>query len=69
MILIALDVFLFACACLGKVKRGECASSAAWDCRLQGKWQGRVFVPLIDALFFFDPGHCQSSWQAQQSIY
>lgn len=69
MIMIALDVFLFSLACLGNVKRGECISSAAWDCLLHDKWQGHLFVPVIDVIFFFDPGHCQSSWQAQQSIY
>ena len=69
MTLIALDVFLFAVVCLGNVKRGECASSAAWDCYEQDKWQGRFFVPLIDALFFFDPGHCRLSWLGQQQLY
>ncbi len=71
MILIALDVFLFAVVCLGNVRRGECASSAAWDCYLQDKWQGRLFVPIIDrlALLLGDPDHCRMSWMGQQQIY
>ena len=68
-VLIALDVFMFALFCFGNVRRGECASSAAWDCKLAEKWQGYLFVPLIDALFWFDPHHCAASWADQQSIY
>jgi len=71
MILIALDVLIFAVVCLGNVKRGECASSAAWDCKLEGKWPGRVFVPAIDCLaaLLGDRDHCRLSWQGQQHLY
>lgn len=69
MILIALDVFLFSVVCLGNVKRSECASSAAWDMKRAGKWQGKVAVAVIDTLFFFDPNHCLLSWQGQPEIY
>lgn len=61
-IIVALDVFLFACACLGNVKRGETASAAAWSLHLDGKWQGRVWVPVIDALLWWDKDHCRSSF-------
>lgn len=64
-ILIALDVLLFALACLGNTRRGETASAAAWALLVAGKWQGRLFVPLIDALFWFDPHHCATSWAAE----
>ena len=60
-ILIALDVFLFALACLGNVRRGETASAAAWSLELDGRWQGRIFRPLIAALFWFDTEHCRGS--------
>ena len=68
-ILTALDAFLFACICLGGAKRGEYASSAAWDMRINGKWRGYILVALIDGLFFFDPNHCYWSWKGQQGLY
>lgn len=68
MLLTGLDAFLFALACFGNVKQGECASSAAWDCLLCNRWQGRIFVPMIDTLFR-SPGHCERSWQWQQHLY
>ena len=69
MILTALDALAFAIVCLGNVRQGEYASSAAWDCLRRGKWQGRVLVPIIDRLFFFDPDHCLSSWHDQKHLY
>ena len=67
---VALDAFLFAVACLGNVKHGECASSAAWDLHRAGKWQGKLLVPVID--FFFRPWmteHCRKSWIWQKHLY
>ncbi len=67
---VALDAFLFAVACLGNVKHGECASSAAWDLHRAGKWQGKLLVPVID--FFFRPWmteHCRKSWVWQRHLY
>ena len=61
-ILIALDCLCFALLTLGNVKRGETMSSAAWSLEQDGKWQGRIMRPLIDALFFFDPDHCAVSY-------
>ena len=67
---VALDAFLFAVACLGNVKHGECASSAAWDLHRAGKWQGKLLVPVID--FLFRPWmteHCRKSWVWQRHLY
>ena len=67
---VAFDAFLFAVACLGNVKHGECASSAAWDLHRAGKWQGKLLVPVID--FFFRPWmteHCRKSWVWQKHLY
>lgn len=67
---VALDAFLFAIVCFGNVKHGECASSAAWDLKRQGKWQGRVAVAVID--FLFSPWmkeHCRKSWLWQKDLY
>jgi hypothetical protein len=71
MILIAADVFIFALICLGKVKRGECASSAAWDLKRNGKRRGRVAVSLIDGVArrLGDDNHCHKSWLGQKQIY
>lgn len=64
-LLIALDQFLFCCCTLGGSDPDETASSAAWRLEQQGRWQGRLFRPLIDALFFFDPAHCASAYLAE----
>jgi hypothetical protein len=67
--LVTLDAFLFMLVCLGNVRFGECASSAAWDLYLANKWQGKVAVAIIDTLFFFSTAHCQRSWEWQRSLY
>lgn len=61
-IVVALDVFLFACICLGNVKRGETASAAAWALYLDGKFLGRFWVPVIDTLLWWDKDHCKQSY-------
>ena len=67
---VALDAFLFAVVCLGNVKHGECASSAAWDLHRAGKWQGKLLVPVIDLIFRpWMTEHCRKSWVWQRSIY
>lgn len=66
---LALDHFAFALAMLGNVKPGEYASSAAWNMLLQNRWQGRVCVPIIDRIFFWDQAHCRESWESQRSMY
>lgn len=66
-ILIALDIFLFALACLGNVKPGETASAAAWSLELDGKWQGRLFRPLIDTLFFWQERHCFQAYTYERA--
>lgn len=61
-ILIALDIFVFALVTLGNARRNETISAAAWGMEQDGKLLGRIFRPLIDALFFFDPDHCAVSF-------
>lgn len=66
-VLIAFDIFVFALLTLGSSKRNETISSAAWSLDLDGKWQGRVFRPLIDWLFTrLERDHCLQSWLAEQ---
>lgn len=65
-ILIALDIFVFALLTLGGSKRNETFSSAAYSTELDGKWQGRVFRPLIDWLFaLVERDHCRQSWLSE----
>ena len=60
-VLVSLDIFLFAVCTLGRSKRNETFSSAAWS--TQTKWQGKIFRPLIDWLFtWLERDHCQASW-------
>ncbi len=62
-ILIALDIFIFAIVSLGSGRRGETASGAAWRLLQKSKWQGKVFVPLIDWIFRpWGINHCYQSW-------
>lgn len=65
----SLDTFLFAVFMLGNIKQGECASSAAWNLLLEYRWQGKLMVPIIDTLFFFDKNHCKNSWEWQRDLY
>ena len=68
-ILIALDVFIFALMTLGASKRNETISAAAWSLEQDGKWQGRLFRPLIDGLFYFiEHDHCAVSWLIEHKL-
>lgn len=60
--LIALDQFLFCTVCFGQSYPNESASAAAWRLEQDGHWAGRLFRPLIDAIFFLDPDHCKNSY-------
>ena len=44
----------------------ETLSSRAWRMERAGKPWGRLLRPLIDALMFFDPQHCFSSFRAER---
>lgn len=62
-LLVALDVFLFCLVCFGGTKRNETASSAAWSLEQRGRWQGKLFRPLIDWLFSrVQKDHCARAW-------
>ena len=62
-VLVALDIFVFALITLGNGDRGETISAAAWGLESRGRWQGKLFRPIIDGLFFFvQKNHCKLSW-------
>jgi hypothetical protein len=60
--LIALDQWLFCTLTLGNSQPNESASAAAWRLEQGGHWAGRLFRPLIDWAFFFDPDHCRKAF-------
>lgn len=68
-ILIALDIAVFAVLTLGGARRNETISAAAWSLELDGKWQGRIFRPLIDWLMtWIERDHCYQSWLAENPL-
>lgn len=65
--LTALDQFAFNTATLGHSSPDETLSAAAWRWEQSKKLQGRILRPLIDMLFWFDPAHCQSSFESERN--
>lgn len=70
-LLLWLDIKVFVLVTLGNCRAGETISAASWSLKLDGKWQGKVAVPIIDALLFFFDGadHCKRAYEWQISIY
>lgn len=64
-ILIAVDQLLWVILSIGNGSPDETISAAAWRMERQGKVMGFILRPLIDALFWFDPNHCQKSYNAE----
>lgn len=44
----------------------ETLSSCAYRMELDGRLWGKVFRPLIDALFFFQPNHCKLAFDGER---
>lgn len=66
-ILVALDILVFALLTLGGAKRNETISAAAWSLEGDGKWQGKVFRPLIDWMFSpIQKDHCFQAWREER---
>lgn len=64
--LIAFDQFAFCTVTLGRSSPDETLSAAAWRWEQAGKLRGRILRPLIDALFWFDPDHCRTSFESEK---
>ena len=62
---IAVDQLLYVLLTLGAGSPDETLSAAAWRWEQAGKLLGRIFRPLIDALFWFDPKHCRTSFESE----
>lgn len=49
---------------------GETLSAAAWNSKITGKWGGRIFVPVIDLIFWpLQKEHCRLAWEWQRHLY
>jgi len=64
-LLISLDQSIFSVITLGKSAPDETMSAAAYRLEQEGKWQGKLFRPLIDKIFFFDELHCKGSFESE----
>lgn len=47
----------------------ETTSSYLWRLERQGKLAGKLFRPLVDRLFFWQPEHCARSYAAERERY
>lgn len=68
--LIWLDVKVLWLVTFGRSRPGETISAAAWSLEMDGKWQGKLLVPVID--FLFRPwmaDHCRKAWLWQRDLY
>ncbi|MBP6650820.1 MAG: hypothetical protein KA181_00125 [Xylophilus sp.] len=65
-LLIALDQLAWVILTLGNGMPDETISAALWRMESQGKWAGKLFRPVVDALFWFDRHHCFTAWQAER---
>ena len=65
-LLICLDQLANCLITLGSGYPDETMSSAAYRMEAKGKWTGKLFRPLIDALFWFDDDHCFKSYLSER---
>ena len=68
--LVWLDVKVLWLVTFGRARPGETISAASWSLYCDGKWQGKLLVPVID--FLFTPwmtDHCRKAWLWQRDLY
>lgn len=68
--LVWLDVQVLRLVTFGRARPGETISAASWSLYQDGKWQGKLLVPIID--FLFRPWmteHCRKAWLWQKHLY
>ena len=64
---IAIDQLAYVLLTLGAGSPDETLSAAAYRSEGNGKWLGRIFRPLIDALFLpFERNHCRIAYQSEK---
>lgn len=70
-LLLAFDQFVFVMVTLGAAHPDEAPSAAAWRLEQSGKLSGRIFRPLIDAIFARLPfgwgvkDHCRKAFESE----
>jgi len=67
-----IDVKVFWLVTLGTSKPDETISAASWSLKLDGKWQGKVAVPVIDFLARLvgdGKDHCKRAYDWQINLY
>lgn len=62
-VLIAVDQLFNA---LFKGWADETLSSRCWRAERDGKFYGKLWRPVIDTLFFFEPNHCFQSYVSER---
>jgi hypothetical protein len=68
---IAIDQLIWVVITLGNGSPDETLSAAAWRLELEGRWQGRLFRPVIDSLALMvtlghDKNHCRKAYRAER---
>jgi hypothetical protein len=64
-ILIAFDQLVYTVVTLGYGMPDETLSAAAWRTEQLDRFGGKLFRPLIDMLFWFDPEHCKGAHESE----
>lgn len=64
-LLICFDQFVFCIITLGNSAPDETISAYAYRAEVKGKWQGKLFRPIIDTIMFFDKDHCRRAHEAE----
>ena len=68
--LLWLDIKVLWVVTFGRARPGETISAAAWSLYRDAKWQGKLLVPLINALFWVaEKDHCHKAWLWQKHLY
>ena len=64
-LLIAIDQLIYVLLTLGNGDPDETLSAAAWRLEQKGHPAGKIFRPIIDAVLWFDPEHCKTSYESE----
>lgn len=65
-LLVALNQFVFSLITFGGSRPDETMSAASWRLEQEGRWQGKVFRPLIDFLFSpLEKEHCYKAYLSE----
>lgn len=64
--LIAVDQLIYVIITLGNGDPDETISAAAWRLEQVGRWQGKLFRPIIDTILWFDKEHCRKAYLAEK---